>query len=356
MSMLDDRTLSLWVNYFKGNRFSRYGIEYMKKLVDIEINPEFMLQMQRRWDTRTHTFRFGNHEMCPTIEEFKAILGIPDERQILHFKWLDSIKPVLKKEFGFTKHIMKRITKHHALDLMELSKEVMSGIYIPENERTQLLTIVIILAHYLLSPEDNKPSNYVLKVAIELTNRNKDPSAIILAETLMGLDKSMGKKEILKQGSPLLLQIWLLDKMGVLQPPPPSIKWMSPLMQMERLLKVQKIDLVKSFDDDDTPQMIRCTMPWYGIKKMAYSMEGIPIIFLLGLNETTFYIPGRIPQQFGLSLVPLMPTGAIIHVPKFTQSLHNNFPEKWKSIQRMSIIDHEDEDDEEDLMSEILNS
>ena len=44
-----------------------------------KINYPFLHTVAQFWDLKTHVFRFNNFKICPLPEEFRAILGYPDD-------------------------------------------------------------------------------------------------------------------------------------------------------------------------------------------------------------------------------------------------------------------------------------
>ena len=56
-------------------RLSFYRLSGLRHLRQVRICFDFLKSALRFWDPQYHVFRFVDHEMCPTAEEFAAILG-----------------------------------------------------------------------------------------------------------------------------------------------------------------------------------------------------------------------------------------------------------------------------------------
>lgn len=72
--------LSLWINGLnkeETQEFERYRLGFVLFLRHIHLHWELLSAAGRCWDSKRHVFRFGTNELCPTIEEFSRILGVP---------------------------------------------------------------------------------------------------------------------------------------------------------------------------------------------------------------------------------------------------------------------------------------
>ena len=68
-----------WVRLLRGAEkinFSVLGMRDMMTLINIPIRMDFLKAVAGFWNLFLHTFVFGSQELCPTIEEFRAISGI----------------------------------------------------------------------------------------------------------------------------------------------------------------------------------------------------------------------------------------------------------------------------------------
>ena len=73
--------INRWVHSFDFStktNFTAYKLEGIQALRNVKIKLDFLLVAMKFWDTENHVFRFKTAELCPTIEEFSAILGNND--------------------------------------------------------------------------------------------------------------------------------------------------------------------------------------------------------------------------------------------------------------------------------------
>ena len=70
--------INKWVHSFDFNtktNFTAYKLEGIKALRNVKIKWNFLCVAVKFWDLEDHVFQFNTTELCPTIQEFSAILG-----------------------------------------------------------------------------------------------------------------------------------------------------------------------------------------------------------------------------------------------------------------------------------------
>ena len=70
--------INKWVRRFDFStktNFTAYRLEGIKALRNVKIKWDFLHVVVKFWDPEDHVFQFKIAELCPTIEEFLAILG-----------------------------------------------------------------------------------------------------------------------------------------------------------------------------------------------------------------------------------------------------------------------------------------
>ncbi|KAI8563790.1 hypothetical protein RHMOL_Rhmol03G0136400 [Rhododendron molle] len=123
---------------------------------------------------------------------------------------------------------------------------------------------------------------------------------IVLAETLMGLDLVKSGHASWFSGGPLLLQLWLSDKVGVLEAPQAGFEHF--LRQLVERPMVYPELLIKewyAFLNDMQSKDIVWRSPWLNLPEMTVSSARFKRVVLAGLTSFTFYIPGWILCQLG---------------------------------------------------------
>ena len=70
--------INRWVRSFDFStktNFIAYKLEGIKALRNVKIKWDFLRATVKLWDIEDHVFQFKTAKLCPTIEEFLAILG-----------------------------------------------------------------------------------------------------------------------------------------------------------------------------------------------------------------------------------------------------------------------------------------
>ena len=76
--------INRWVRSFgfsTKTNFTVYKLEGIKTLTNVKIKWDFLCAAVKFWDTEDHVFWFKITEICPTIEEFLAILGYDSSKK-----------------------------------------------------------------------------------------------------------------------------------------------------------------------------------------------------------------------------------------------------------------------------------
>ena len=75
---------------------------------------------------------------------------------------------------------------------------------------------------------------------------------------------------------------------------------------------------------------IRWEVPWWRLRSMIVSMGGQNFIWIRGLRETSFYIPGQLTRQFSVSLsIPLPLRDFSSDTPLITYRLDQTLHGLW---------------------------
>ncbi|GMP99554.1 hypothetical protein CsSME_00046987 [Camellia sinensis var. sinensis] len=165
-----------------------------------------------RWSAG-HQWR---QEICPTIEEFQALMESRRDEEIIpqpHFGHIQA----LGRMCGLTLYEARSLVHNGELDIPSLIHR-----FSDVGDRGDLLwrgfqqhtLCLFMLAHFLLSPSFGRSSIRLVEV-VQGLKEGKSCIGLVLANTLMGLD-AFHRREITKFiGSPLFLQVWLMDKLKV---------------------------------------------------------------------------------------------------------------------------------------------
>ena len=82
----------------------------------------------------------------------------------------------MQDEFGYTKVETEMILRRNVIDFKKWHDLVVKNGIIPNVQNLYLIVMTIMIAHFLLTPTDDKPSSKVLEVAHILQEGNHDVS------------------------------------------------------------------------------------------------------------------------------------------------------------------------------------
>lgn len=168
------------------------------------INEGFLSTVIKYWDPFRHVFRFNNIEICPTMEEFSAILNYP----ISHDPLFPSQAMLLSSNLALALSISVEQARSwcigSTINLEPLVQHFSTALPLLDNCAFKALCLCL-LAGYLLISDLHSVDLALLHVVQHISSHN--PCMIILAETLNGLDDAVRTGTSLLRGSPLLLQV-----------------------------------------------------------------------------------------------------------------------------------------------------
>ena len=180
-----------WLN-FRDHRL--HSLRYVR---DVTIRPELLHAAVQFWDPEVHVFRFGFHELCPTVEEFHAYLGgfnldIPVV-PVYGIGYAD----ILSRKLGLSNNAARSMMEGGVINIARLISQ-----FRPEG----FALCLGILAAFLFVRTDGQANSALVGVAMQIEER-KDVAPMVLAETLIGLDRVRAGQTNIFEGSALLLQV-----------------------------------------------------------------------------------------------------------------------------------------------------
>ncbi|KAI8568251.1 hypothetical protein RHMOL_Rhmol02G0184000 [Rhododendron molle] len=270
-----------WLN------FRAHGFYSMRYLRNIRLRPELLRAAVSFWDPEVHVFRFGDQELCPTVEEFRAYLGGFGSGEVIIPPVRESAYRVLVAALGLSDNAARYLVRNGHLNAMRLIE-----LFSPPGDlrdmtyqtRRMIALCMCLLAAYLLVPSAGHASSALASVVVQVEAR-KDVIPMVLAETLIGLDKFCSGETETFGGSPLLLQIWLCDK---------RYRWL-----------------------DLPPMTVHCMGPQW--------------VVLVGLGAFTFYILYRIQSQLGLREEAPAEVLVDVVLPLFSHSVLCHYQRFWRT-------------------------
>lgn len=174
----------------------------------VKINHSFLREAVEFWDPVRHVFRFNRNELCPTMEEFGAILGRPDFKRVLVPAMTVIKAEDLIPSFGISlrlarlwlsnsRIILESVISHFAA-LPFWTSTVQIDCYL------NAVCVVLVASFLFVGPRGLADAS-ILPVTLKLKECNL--CMLILADTPNGLDKFVREEAFFLGGSPLLLQV-----------------------------------------------------------------------------------------------------------------------------------------------------
>ena len=283
--------------------FKSYGLDALYSLAKVKVNWTMLYASTYFWDSELHVFRFHRNEICPTHEEFCALFGVQPSGPFIF--------PYLRQGYVSSFASLLEISTHDAMafikdNMVDLNKLATSFLPLgrscglPLSRPRQHALAFCLIGRFLIT-------NGTLFVPIEICelviplSQSRNIIPMVLAETLNGLDKVQDRFEANFEGSPLLLHMWLLERLNLL-PPPSVVNYGAQHFR----LRVPEFPLDASPDEwlnmlyHTSWRSIRWHIPyWKCNEKVLLRTVGCTFIKLMGLKATSFYWPSRILRQFG---------------------------------------------------------
>ncbi|XP_056683737.1 uncharacterized protein [Spinacia oleracea] len=124
---------------------------------------------------------------------------------------------------------------------------------------------------------------------------------LVVAETLLSADelKKDAKSEYFK-GSPLLLQIWLMERLRLLETPADPKHYRPIALGNRKYLHRGQDEAEWASFFSHGICSIKWVVPWWGLTTMTGGSDVSVYVYLLGLSRPTYIFPYRVMRQYGL--------------------------------------------------------
>ena len=119
--------INRWVRSFDFNtktNFTTYKLEGIKALRNVKIKWDFLRAVVKFQDPEDHVFGFNIVELCPTIEEFSAILGYDLSKKSVVVSCDPRHKESLSNAFGLLTSITDSMIKGHIVNLRTIISQL----------------------------------------------------------------------------------------------------------------------------------------------------------------------------------------------------------------------------------------
>ncbi|GMP95954.1 hypothetical protein CsSME_00044807 [Camellia sinensis var. sinensis] len=211
--------LLAWIVTLDGSEklnFRGFGLNALFTLSRTLLHLPFLHAAARFWNPVTHVFSFGGQEVCPTFEDFQVLMESERYEETLP-QFCFGHAQALGRMCGLTTHDTRSLICNGELDILGLiyrfSDAGDHGDHHWKGFRQHTLCLCM-LSHFLLESGFGGSSIRLIEVAQGLKD-GKSCIAMTLAKMLMGLDAFHRRETTRFAGSPLLLQVSLIDKLQV---------------------------------------------------------------------------------------------------------------------------------------------
>ncbi|KAI8530324.1 hypothetical protein RHMOL_Rhmol11G0048300 [Rhododendron molle] len=318
------------------------GLYSMWYLRNIRLRPELLRAAVSFWDPEVHVFRFGDQELCLTVEEFRAYLGGFGSGEVIIPPVSESIYRVLAAALGLGDGAARYLVRDGRLNVMRLIE-----LFSPPRDladvtyQTRCMTALCmcLLAAYLLVLSARHTSSALVSVAVHVEAR-KDAIPMVLAETLIGLDKVCFEEIEAFGGSALLLQVgfslsspfpgfltfsfYLNTRLGFL-------KFLTCFLSSHRFgFAIRSMAEWVDFFRRQRAETISWRCRWLGLPPMTVHYMGPQWVVLAGLGAFTFYIRYRIQRQLGLRQEAPAEVLVDVVLPLFRHSVLCHYQRFWR--------------------------
>ena len=107
--------IKIWVCSF--DFFTKTNSTTIQALRNVKIKWDFLHAAVTFWDTEDHVFRFNTAELCPTIEEFSAILGYEPGKKSVAISCDPKHREILSNALGLSTSITNNMIEGHMVNL-----------------------------------------------------------------------------------------------------------------------------------------------------------------------------------------------------------------------------------------------
>ena len=112
--------INRWVRSFDFStktNFTAYNLEGIKALRNVKIKWDYLRVVVKFWDPEDHMFQFKTTELCPTIEEYSAILGYDPSKKFVAVSYDPRHRESLSDALGLPTSITTSMVEGHMVNL-----------------------------------------------------------------------------------------------------------------------------------------------------------------------------------------------------------------------------------------------
>ncbi|XP_074289125.1 uncharacterized protein LOC141614262 [Silene latifolia] len=219
-------TMKGWATEFRGleiQNLNAAGIQQIIFLGQFMIQPAFLKECLRVWDPENHVFAFPEGEICPLPEEFTVLGGWRTTQEPVVPDFVSNWTRKYREYLNLSRDEARTIVDGGKVDLLALVHKFRraNDPDIPIIYRRRAFGLIL-LHLYCFEGAIEIPSYRgqarLIRVVEQMEN-GVNPAWIILAETIKSLDAQKANPNAVFMGSTRLLQVWLSERLGLIDPP-----------------------------------------------------------------------------------------------------------------------------------------
>ncbi|XP_056687037.1 uncharacterized protein [Spinacia oleracea] len=279
-----------------------YHLEALLGLQQINIDYNFLHATLSFWDSDHHVFVFRGTEICPLPDEFAAILGYPTNATPATPGTIEEGKTTIGAFLGLDANTLAEIVVGDEVNLEKLVKHHFRPSKNMTEQKLNIRALVFcLLNHYLLSNNNGEFGDIRLIPLISQMESCYSIIPLVVAETLLSADelKKDAKSEYLK-GIPLLLHIWLMERLRLLETPADPKHYRPIALGNRKYLHRGQDEAEWASFFTHGICSIKWVVPWWGLTTMTGGSDVSVYVSLLGLSRPIYIFPYRVMRQYGL--------------------------------------------------------
>ena len=289
--------INRWVRSFDFStktNFTTYKLEGIKALRNVKIKWDFFHAAVKFWGTEDHVFRFKTAELCPTIEEFLAILGYDLSKKSVADSCDPRHREILSSALGLSTSITSSMIEGHMVNLHAVVSRLINKRThgVTDNMQKNFGLVLCYLGEFLLC--SGRPG-FMDARAIGIVSQVKygdDLASLILAKFLGGESQNFLR-------SPLTLQIWLMERLDMVATPTVADYGLGNFLSKAILkTKCQTKSIWVKFLNKKSSVSIQWNCYWWKCPPTLLRSPRSNHIFVVGLRKATLYKADILLGQF----------------------------------------------------------
>ena len=311
MDALENR-LKEWTNEFTNvekHDMCAYNLGSILSLKLVKVVRPFLDACLEYWDPDLHVFAFPGGDICPFPEEIAAIGGWdPDDVPAIPLS-SQGYKNKFRDLLGLTKAEVDRYVTSKGVRMFDFVDR-----FINRNDPTisyvaRRRAFGFCLLHcYIFQGHVDKEmrGDPLFLNLVEQLELRKSPACLCLGEIILGLDNRKANRELPYLGSPIILQIWLMERLRLIEPPVNMPGYRARSIAMRTRLYMVDFTRVCNYWENKLKSeggpLIRWIVPWWHLRSLTgvSSLDPTRSIRIPGLEFMVCIFPERLLRQVGL--------------------------------------------------------